>query len=723
MRSVWVPACLVALASAAGAEEASPEMTPRETSEETVVVTASRSEQARFEVGRSVEVLGAEGVRATQARSTPEAAGELPGVYLQQTNRGAGTPFLRGLVGPQNLILVDGVRFQTAIARTGPNQVLALVDPYALERLEVLRGPSSVLYGHGAMGGVIQALTRPAGGGRPLEADLRLSSADSGLGLSLQSRGGRGPVAWFAGLSLDDFGPLRAGGGVEQPWSDYTSAAWQAKLELALGSAWSLGVVYLGARIEDAGRMDRAGNGDLRFYDNADHLGYLALGWRGAGALERFRLLLSYHRTREDTTRETCATAADGTAADLAACLARDERQLTRRRFYQDAVDVLGVDASLAAAWWSGRLRLSAGAEAYLEQVASGLASASPQAGWAWRPEARGNYSDGSRYDSLGAYLHLEGTPLDLGARLGQLRLNAGVRLSRFSAAASDVPGLGGVEFAHTGWVGAAGIQWLVPGRLNLYLSFVQGFRAPNLQETTNLGDTGQKFSVPNAALGPERGDTLEVGGRFQWGPLEGSLAFFHSFLSDAVTWQAASWQGQEEIEGKPVIRLVNATHGVHQGVESSLAVRLWRLTLRGALTWTRGEESPPDGPDQPARWIPPLFGQVGLRYDHPGGVFWAEALVRAAGRQERLHPEALRDTRLCETAPYSGQLREPCDGLPGYASLHLRAGFSPVDRLAFHLTLDNLTDRRYRTFGSGLDMPGLDARLTLSVMLERAGE
>ena len=69
------------------------------------VVTASRSECERFDAPRSIELVDEQRMAEQQARSLPEATAETTGVHLQQTNRGAGAPIIRGLIGPQNLIL------------------------------------------------------------------------------------------------------------------------------------------------------------------------------------------------------------------------------------------------------------------------------------------------------------------------------------------------------------------------------------------------------------------------------------------------------------------------------------------------------------------------------------------------------------------------------------------------------------------------------------------
>ena len=100
-------------------------------------------------------VLSQEDLARTGERMLPRAIGKASGLWVQETNLGGGAPILRGLIGNQVLILVDGVRLNDSTTRAGPNQSLNSIDPLSVERVEVVRGPSSVLYGSDALGGVI----------------------------------------------------------------------------------------------------------------------------------------------------------------------------------------------------------------------------------------------------------------------------------------------------------------------------------------------------------------------------------------------------------------------------------------------------------------------------------------------------------------------------------------------------------------------------------------
>ncbi len=119
--------------------------------------SALRSNRSVFDDPRHVSVIGPQDLRERNARNMVEAIEREVGVMVQRTGAGQASPFIRGLTGPQTLILVDGIRMNNSTFRFGPNQYFALIDPGMIERIEVVRGPQSVLWGSDAIGGVLHA--------------------------------------------------------------------------------------------------------------------------------------------------------------------------------------------------------------------------------------------------------------------------------------------------------------------------------------------------------------------------------------------------------------------------------------------------------------------------------------------------------------------------------------------------------------------------------------
>jgi outer membrane cobalamin receptor len=123
-----------------------------------VVVTATRRAISSEQVSSGLTVVSEEEV-AAQKLITDALASNV-GVFLQQTTPGQGAAIIRGLKGSSILHLVDGMRLNNAIFRSAPTQYFALVPVSAIERIELLRGTPTSLYGNDAVGGVVQAVTR-----------------------------------------------------------------------------------------------------------------------------------------------------------------------------------------------------------------------------------------------------------------------------------------------------------------------------------------------------------------------------------------------------------------------------------------------------------------------------------------------------------------------------------------------------------------------------------
>ena len=124
-----------------------------------VVVTANRYNTLSLNTPEAVRVLNIKPVEEYQIRTSPEALSITPGIFVQKTNHGGGSPFIRGLTGNQTLLLFDGIRLSNSTMRYGPNQYFNTVDVFSLDRIEVLRGSGSVQYGSDALGGTIQAFS------------------------------------------------------------------------------------------------------------------------------------------------------------------------------------------------------------------------------------------------------------------------------------------------------------------------------------------------------------------------------------------------------------------------------------------------------------------------------------------------------------------------------------------------------------------------------------
>ena len=684
------------------------------------VITPQRSRSNDFDVDRSVHVITADDLAEGQPLDGPGAVDGLPGVHTQRSNRGAGSPLLRGLVGPQNLLLVDGLRFNASTFRTGPNQYAALVDPLALSGIEVLLGPGSVLYGFDAVGGTIHYMTveAPAEAGGFGRARLGFDSADLGSEVSVLGGGRYGPVAGWAGGGLRVRRLLRTGGGEVVPHSDLVQGDWRLKVRAGLGAGWSLTAAYLGMNLPAAERIDGVGVGDVRAYRNHDDFAYVSLDLDGGADLLRgARVAVSYHRVDEQVRRSICLVDRTGGVLDRQACLERADWNVTQRRVYEDETHVVGLLGTVEVHPIPDRLRLTGGLEGRVELVESARRDATAGTDWELVPRARGNFSDGSLYGGLDLFAFAEGRPY-VAEGIVDVAANVGGRVSLVGAFAPDVPGVGDASYQHVGGAVTAGLRAILAQRVNLYANYAQGFRAPNLQETTVLGDTGDFFETPNPDLRPERSDTVELGLKLHAPLLRLRGAWFHTELSDMIVRADATWEGQRQVAGRLVKRRVNARRGLYDGAEISLELGpLAGLTAFGDFAWIKGSVIG-GGRLRPARRVPPMRGTGGLRWAGSAGAgvhVYASLYVRWAADQARLSGDDQQDLRICADPTREGHtLGDRCPGTPGWWTLNLRGGVRPVEGLRVDLALLNALDASYRHHGSGYDEPGVHGLLSV---------
>lgn len=185
-----------------------------------IIVTGTRGEKDEFESPRALSVATDAEIEERNPVTAADILSEEPGVQVQKTTYGQGSPIIRGLTGYHTLILVDGVRLNNSTFRSGPNQYMATIDPGQIDKIEVMRGPGSVLYGSAALGGVINVITKlPAtptsGFGIYPRIFTCFSSADRGKMARLELSGNYSNLSFVAGGSYKDTDDLRPGRGYD----------------------------------------------------------------------------------------------------------------------------------------------------------------------------------------------------------------------------------------------------------------------------------------------------------------------------------------------------------------------------------------------------------------------------------------------------------------------------------------------------------------------------
>lgn len=653
---------------------------------EEVQVTATRRTGATLETAPGVSVVGSERLQAASPLILSDALKGVAGAFVQQTTPGQGIPIVRGLKGSEVLHLVDGSRLNNALFRNAPNQYLALIDPAVIERIEVVRGPLSSLYGSDAMGGVVNVLTRkPAFGETSAGASLLLRSADRAKGVQAWFSRGTDRLAYRISASHLDVGNRRTGSGDRLRPSGYeaSAASLSAVYQASDAVRWALDFQYL--RQPNTPRVDELIPGfgqsqpaseQFAFKPNSRAFGRVGLevdlnrAWA-----DDFKAGLSYQRIDDD--RLTRATGSSQTLDEA------------------NASELIGLTGQFYKAL-NDRFDLVYGIEAYADSVSSARLAISTQTGVGQPVTSR--FPDGSDLDSFAAYTHLTGqlTP--------RLKVMLGARYSSFDVHLPPADRGVGADLDIEDVTGDAGISFQLAPTTYLVANVGRGFRAPNIFDLSTLGARpGNRFNISNPDLGPEKVITADMGVKFGGATWRGELFGFVSDYQDRIT---SVLTGATTPDGRDVVTSENVASVDLHGVEAAMS---WSatdlLSVAMAINYVRGTQTDEVGQKSPADRIPPLNGRLGATF-RLGPDWTLEPYVMFADGQNRLSDRDVRDPRI-----------DPA-GTDGWATMNLRGIWTPSARWRVTMTLENLADRRYREHGSGLDAAGINLILGVHATL-----
>jgi vitamin B12 transporter len=242
-------ALLLGAAAAQAADSSSTELSP-------VVVTATRTAQTADESLASVTVVDRKEIEQRQARSIEDVLRGAAGVEFSN-NGGIGKQtslFLRGTNFNQTLVLIDGVKVGSATTGATAFQDIPISQ---IERIEVVRGPRSSLYGSEAIGGVVQIFTRKGSSG-PIKPELTLGGGSFDTYNASGGVSGGNGKGWFsvytnykdsAGFNACNGKPPLLGCGTYEPDRDgYWNLGGSARAGYRLGNAGELDLSWLGTK-------------------------------------------------------------------------------------------------------------------------------------------------------------------------------------------------------------------------------------------------------------------------------------------------------------------------------------------------------------------------------------------------------------------------------------------------------------------------------------------
>lgn len=644
-----------------------------------VTVTATRKSMALLSVPYSVSAVDSKDINAYQYRSTPEALMGTTGVFVQKTNHGGGSPFVRGLTGNQTLILVDGIRLNNSTFRYGPNQYFNTIDAATLSNIEVVRGTGSVQYGSDALGGVIQLFTKEPSftKTKTLHATLRGKAVTQDMEYSgrAEVEYGSEKLAIVAGYSNKKFGDLYGGDttGKQSP-SGYKEQAIDFKLKYKLSSSAMLTVAHQWLQQKDVPLYHRVKLENFAYYlfdPQQRQMSYAKLELSGKSKLlDKITFISSLQKSLE---RRSYLKNGN-----------------TNKFLEEDKVRTIGNVLDVYSAF-SKKWSANTGVEYYHDKVNSikqQIAMTGNQT-----VSQRGLYPNDATSANFSVYsLHH--------FKLNKFELEAGLRFNSVSITIPDTVTtalkLGDITVKPASLVTNLGLLYHIVPNQTVYSSFSTGYRTPNIDDLGTLGLVDFRYEIPAYDLKPEKTYNTEIGYRVSSSRIQSSLAFFYMHLTDLIT--RVQMPGRQ-VGGYNVYTKENSQRSFVKGTELSFNYRFTNeFTIKTNAAYMYGQNL---SANEPMRRIPPFNGRVLFDYNEVKWGLSAEHLF--AGKQSRLAKGDKDDNRI------------PAGGTPGWYLMNLYGHYT-LSKLSFYLAFQNVFNADYRTHGSGINGMGRSASLAVQL-------
>jgi hemoglobin/transferrin/lactoferrin receptor protein len=637
-----------------------------------VIVSSQRISESNLKTAASITVLSSKTLKNNQVRTTPEALMNITGVFIQKSTHGAGSPIVRGLTGNQTLILIDGIRLNNSTFRFGPNQYLNTIDPFSLDRIEVLRGSGSVAYGSDALGGTVQLFTANPEftNNTSFKANALTRFATSDMEKTFHSDVSLGSknVALKAGLSIRDFGDVVGGDttGRQSP-SGYKEFAFDLKGKFKLSKNWETVLSHQSVQQKNIPlyyRIKLENFAVNEFNPQKRSLSYFQLNGKTDKKLLNS---ISFTASLQNTT----------------------EQRKTRRngsdvlRTETDKVETIGstlnVISSISNSWLA-----SSGVEFYQDVVNSDRIDQNIKTNSIQK--SRGLYPDNSKFQSYAIYsLHQ--------IQLRNWQFNFGGRFNGFNIKITD-DNLGTVNVEPQALVGNVALAYGLSENSSIYSSYSTGFRSPNIDDMGTLGIVDFRYELPTYNLRPEKSYNFELGYKLRKERFATSLAFFNNNLEDLITRIKVE---NQQINGINVYRKENVEKAYIRGFEAEMEFLISNpIKIFGNLSYAFGQNITKN---EPIRRIPPINGKLGIEYRKNN--FFVRPEMWFATEQTRLAQGDKDDIRIGK------------NGTKGWVTTNIFSGFDKK-HYSINLSLQNINNADYRTHGSGINSVGRSAWLTL---------
>lgn len=730
--------CFSTLVPAQEKTKAHPDTSLKEVQLNEVTISATRFPEHKKFVAQQVQTINSKKIAFYNQQTAAELLTHSGNVLVQKSQLGGGSPIIRGFEANKVLIVVDGVRMNNAIYRSGHLQNILTMDNSILEKTEILFGPASVMYGSDALGGVMSFYTKnpvlPDTKGKTHfsgNAFMRYASAYNEKTGHIDLNIARNGFASLTSFTFSDFGDLRQGSNY---YSDFPD--------------WGKHTFYV-ERINGIDSMVNNSNVEKQVqtgYKQYDLIQKIVFKTGKADNVLNFQYSTSSDISRYDRLTETTANGVARSAQwyygpqkrlmaawniNLPACFFYDMAQVTTA--YQDIeesrhnrnfrnsrlnhriekVKVGSLNIDMRKNIKSTELGI--GGEVTYNKINSSAYGENISTGAITPLDTR--YPDGgSNTQSYAAYVTLlhkfsEKIIVNAGGRFTHNRLYSKFNdKTFFPFPYNDIEQSSNALTGNVGLVFLPGTWWKIAGLVS------NGFRTPNVDDMTKVFESGNgTLIVPNPDVDPEKTINYElsiskiIGNKI----LLGSTAWYTNY-HDALTAGFSTFEGSSTITyngvTSQVVTIVNKNKAYVWGISGNIGADFnEHFSLSSVLNYTYGRIKE-DPKDYPLDHVAPLFGKTGVTAKF--GKLTGEVFALYNGVKDssdyNLRGE---DNHVYSADPVRGYT-------PAWVTANCRAGYDINKYATAQLAIENIFDKYYRVFASGLSAPGRNFVLTLRARL-----
>jgi hemoglobin/transferrin/lactoferrin receptor protein len=668
-----------------------------------------------------IEVISKEKIEFQNFQNTADMLANSGSLFVQKSQQGAGSPVIRGFEASRVLLLVDGVRMNNLIFRSGHLQNVITVDENFLETALIQFGPTSSLYGSDALGGSVNMITKRAKfeNGFTGNVNSRYSSVNEEKSGYFDLNYGSDNFASLTAFSYNDFGDLKMGrtknhngdffgerpfyvetvNGVDvltandnkynQKTSGYKQYNFMQKLAYKTKNGFTHSANFQYSTSTDINRYDRltdkssSGLRSAEWYYGPQKrlLGVYSLEKENVFTNTDFKLDAGYQNVEESRINRNFGSA--------------------NRNNRIEKVAVYSLAANFETKLKKGNLYF--GLENYYDDLKSTAFRNNINTGIVTPldtryPNGKNNMMRNDVYISYSSKRYVA-TNFSMGARVGYASLNSTIADNTiFSLPFSEIKQQNLTYSGNIGLVHNASENFIVKTNLST------GFRVPNIDDLAKIFESGAgTLIVPNKDLKPEQTITGDLGFvlKSKTNKHQFDATYFYTQLYDAIVTDDFTFNGSSTFDfGGGDVRNVIANQNLGKafvtGVNGNIKTTLSKhLQFNGSYNVTLGRVTT-EGNQRPLDHIPPYFGKIGFNYTPKWATF--EAYMLFNGKKH------LKDY---STSGEDNLVYAPVGGTPAWETYNFKAGTKPMYGFTLFAGMENILDTQYRNFASGINAGG----------------